>query len=104
MDRLEEALRLDPLQENLYRDLMRVHLAAGRRSHALAAFERCRRVLASELDSEPSGETLALREIVRAVAAQVTAPPAEPRPPRPAGDVPIPFVTRERELGILARL
>jgi len=45
---------------------MRLHLRAGDRGEALRVYERCRRLLAEELDTEPSPETEALRADVGA--------------------------------------
>lgn len=53
---IERALRADPLREDLYLRLMTVHAAAGRRAHALAAFERCRRIERAALGVEPGAE------------------------------------------------
>jgi len=62
----EEALRLEPYRESMYRTLMRAHTGAGNRAEALRAFQRCRDLLASELGTDPSPETMALYvEILR---------------------------------------
>lgn len=47
----------DPLCERAYRDLMEAHAALGETGHALATYERCRRVLAAELGADPSALT-----------------------------------------------
>src|SRR6266851_4924320 len=62
-------LALDPLQEEAYRRLMRVHLALGDPTAALQAYAACRARLAGELQVEPSANTVALAEHIRAVAA-----------------------------------
>jgi DNA-binding SARP family transcriptional activator len=92
---LERALSLDPLREELYAQLMKVHAAAGRRSHALATYERCRRVLERELGVEPSRETDRVRDEVETAAAgpATTAPVA----------LDLAFVGREIELDAIAR-
>lgn len=56
----ERALGIDALREGLYAILMRAHLAAGRRAHAIAAHERCSRILRAELGVEPSPELRAI--------------------------------------------
>lgn len=51
------AIRLGPLRETAHRTLIEMHLAEGNRSEARRQFERCRRLLASELGVEPSDAT-----------------------------------------------
>ncbi len=58
----EEAVELDPLREEGYRHLMRLHLGAGNRAAALEAFHRCRTHLVEELGVGPSEKTEALYE------------------------------------------
>src|SRR5690606_28081666 len=53
-------LQLDPLREEAYRQLMRLHVGSGHRSAAVAQYEACRRLLRQELDVEPDAETAAL--------------------------------------------
>lgn len=53
-------LELDPLRETSQRALMEAQLAAGDRASALRTFERCRRLLAEELGTDPSEATRAL--------------------------------------------
>ncbi len=65
-------LGLDPLSEEAHRRLMRAHFADGDRGAALAAYARCRELLARQLDVEPSEPTLAL-------ARQIGASPAPRR-------------------------
>jgi DNA-binding SARP family transcriptional activator len=81
-------LALDPLQEEAYRRLMRVHLALGDASAALQVYATCRARLAEALQASPSPETIALAARIRASAAYRSnfpahhAPaPAESRPP-----------------------
>jgi DNA-binding SARP family transcriptional activator len=61
----ERILQADPFREDVHRDLMRVHAAAGRRSAALRQFDRCKEVLRSELGVEPCEETLSLYHLMR---------------------------------------
>src|SRR5437868_484555 len=88
-------LALDPLQEEAYRRLMRVHLALGDASAALQVYATCRARLAQELQVKPSAETVALAEHIRAtlarrpgdlparpsMTARISEPPGEPVPP-----------------------
>jgi DNA-binding SARP family transcriptional activator len=62
----QRLLALDPLAEEAYRRLMRLHYLAGDRSAALGLFERCRQVLQEEFDAAPHPGTAALaRDIER---------------------------------------
>ena len=53
----EQAIDIDPLREEGYRQLMRLHQRAGNRADALSAYHRCRSRLADELGVSPSPET-----------------------------------------------
>jgi predicted ATPase/DNA-binding SARP family transcriptional activator len=106
-------LELDPWREEAYRQLMRLLALEGQRSAALAQYEICKRVLADELDVEPSAETRELYEQIRSgtLARPDTlqpqpAAPAQP-PPAPLHNLPLqltPFVGREAELARLSEL
>src|SRR5260370_12005441 len=88
-------LALDPLQEEAYRRLMRVHLALGDPTTALQAYAACRARLAEELQVEPSADTVALAEHIRVVAAgSLRSPPTRPgtAESRPPGDLLAPLV------------
>ena len=61
-------LELDPLREQAHRQLMRLLAGAGQRSAALAQYETCRRLLATELGLAPAVETVTLAEQIRALA------------------------------------
>ena len=61
----QRILSLDPLREEVHRELMRYHQLAGRRACALRQFEVCRSVLREELDIEPMPETIALYRMIR---------------------------------------
>ena len=103
--RLAEALiRRDPISETAHTTAMRLHLAAGDRGLALAAFERLHDTLERELGIAPSAETVALAEAIRrgeaearsaapAAAAERGIPATLLRPPR--------LVGREAELAEL---
>lgn len=53
-------LELDPLREEIHREVIRLHLRQGRRAQAVAQYQLCRDVLARELSVEPMPETHAL--------------------------------------------
>src|SRR5947209_243825 len=63
-------LALDTLSEEACRRLMRVHLALGNPSTAWQVYATCRAQLAEELRIEPSVETAALAEHIRATQAR----------------------------------
>lgn len=56
----QQAVALDPLSEPPYQVLMTAAYSLGRQAEALAAFERCRRLLADELGADPLDQTVAL--------------------------------------------
>lgn len=80
----QQILALDPLREDIHRELIRLHLQRGHRALALRQYEQCRAVLAEELGVEPMAETRAL--------CAALLPAAAPRPgslqPRQAPPVP----------------
>jgi DNA-binding SARP family transcriptional activator len=57
-----ECISLEPFRETGYQQLIRAHQALGNRAGALLTYERCRRLLAEELGTDPSLETMALYE------------------------------------------
>lgn len=63
----ERWLGLDPLAEDGHRQLMTLLAAQGRRSAALAQYDRCRVLLAKELGVEPEDETTHLFHRLRRV-------------------------------------
>ena len=69
----------DPLLEHAHRRLMRLHYLRGDRAAALAAFARCRQVLAHHLKAQPARETLELSRLVEA-SGVLPVPVAAPRP------------------------
>ncbi|MGH7334247.1 MAG: BTAD domain-containing putative transcriptional regulator, partial [Candidatus Rokuibacteriota bacterium] len=100
---IQAATRLlvfDPIQEDVHRTLMRLHVRQGRRAAALRQYQACVAVLQKELGVEPEPPTKRLYlEIIQ----QTSAPrptgrrPAAPaRPSVAAADAPI--VGRESEL------
>ena len=56
----KEVVTLHPYRESAYRLLMKAHASAGNRAEALWVFERCRKLLATELGVNPSAETRAV--------------------------------------------
>lgn len=88
----ERLLRLDPLREQTYRTLMRLHDAAGDRARAVRAYHLCASTLEHELGVEPSEPTRAAYDALLAV----PAPAPAPRGARPA------LVGRGREQAALA--
>lgn len=56
---VERLLRGDPLREDAYRQLMRLHNACGDRVRALRAYHVCSSTLERELGVEPSADTAA---------------------------------------------
>lgn len=58
-------VELDPLCEEGHQQLMRALALSGRRSEALAQYATCRRLLAHELNLDPSEETRTLYEQIR---------------------------------------
>ena len=57
VEALRGALKLDPLREDLHRELVGALLALGRRAEALEQYRVCVRVLRQELDADPQAET-----------------------------------------------
>jgi DNA-binding SARP family transcriptional activator len=56
----QQILALDPLREDIHRELIRLHLQRDHRALALHQYEQCRAVLEDELGVEPMEETRAL--------------------------------------------
>ena len=100
-------LVLAPLHEEAYRRLMRLHFAAGDRYAALHAYDTCRARLSTDMQTEPTPETVALASRMRAVApprrkeahALHTAPGAF----SPALLLDGPFLGRTTELSLLIK-
>lgn len=60
-------IALAPLHEEAYQRLMRLHFAAGNRTAALHVYETCRVRLSTDVQTEPTLETVALASRMRAV-------------------------------------
>ncbi|HLH63185.1 MAG TPA: AAA family ATPase [Ktedonobacteraceae bacterium] len=101
-------LALDPLQEEAYRRLMRLHLARGDPGAAWQVYVTCRERLADELDVKPSSQTVALAERIRAaqahnpgpsrLSARRTTSTAQSQPP---GELTAPLVGRTASINQL---
>ena len=61
----QRLLTLDPLREDVHRALMVLYAELGQRQAALQQYQRCRELLASELNVEPEAETEALYRTLR---------------------------------------
>jgi DNA-binding SARP family transcriptional activator/predicted ATPase len=101
-------LDADPLHEDYIRLLISIRYAAGDRAGALADYDRFRRELQSELDTEPMPETVALYEaIVRNATLPQTAatsqPLASPSVSHERRPFILPFAGREREMAQLTQ-
>jgi TolB-like protein/Tfp pilus assembly protein PilF len=57
-------LALDPACEEAHRTIMEAHLAAGRRSDAMAQYRACEDALSRLLNARPSRETQALKDAI----------------------------------------
>jgi adenylate cyclase len=66
MDVLRRHLALDPASEQAHRELMELLARTGRRSDALRQYQKCAEALQRELGAEPSAETRAVHERIRA--------------------------------------
>ncbi|MBI3929578.1 MAG: GAF domain-containing protein [Armatimonadetes bacterium] len=60
-----QALRLDPLREDIHQGLMLTLWEQGRRTDALQQYVQCARIIRQELDTEPLPETRSLYERIR---------------------------------------
>lgn len=54
-------LELDPLREEIHREMIRLYMKSGRRARAVQQYETCRNILETELGVPPMEETRALR-------------------------------------------
>lgn len=72
-------LDLEPWQEEGHRQMMLLLALTGNRSAALAQYETCRRILASELNTHPLPETNALLERIKAMPQAAASRPPLPK-------------------------
>jgi predicted ATPase/DNA-binding SARP family transcriptional activator len=103
-DALQRVLAIDSLHERAVRAAMRQHAAAGRRSEALARYERLRDDLGARYGTDPDPETRRLHRDLLTGAAEVEEPRAVQRPLHNLPATPTSFVGREREIGDILRL
>lgn len=75
LEHARRLLQLDPLREESYRRLMRLHAASGDRAGALRVFHACATTLRDELATEPGPATRAAYELLLAAAPQPAAAP-----------------------------
>jgi DNA-binding SARP family transcriptional activator len=61
----QKGLEIEPLAEQLYRQLITCYRDAGQRAEALACFHRCRKTLLEQLQMTPSADTLQLYQSLR---------------------------------------
>ncbi len=95
LEYVDRLLKMEPWREEVHRRKMKLLARVGEYSAALVQYQICRRILADELEVEPSRETTALYERIRSARSSRH----QNLPPQPT-----PFVGRERELQALRRL
>ncbi|MCP4416704.1 MAG: AAA family ATPase, partial [Chloroflexi bacterium] len=61
----QKLLTVDPLQEEIHRQLMILHAQNNQRTAALAQYEQCAAILTGELGIEPDEETIKLYEQIK---------------------------------------
>lgn len=74
----QQILTIDPLREEVHRELIQFFVAAARPQEALRQFHACAAILKQELGTDPMPETLAL---FHQLPAQTWRPPPLDRPP-----------------------
>jgi DNA-binding SARP family transcriptional activator len=108
METVSRWLALAPLQEEAYRRLMRLHFASGDRASALRAYDTCRAMLATSMQTEPTPETVALASRMRAIAPprrkEAHAPHTHPLALSPAALLDGPLLGRTAELSTLIKV
>ena len=104
----QRLLQLDPYHEPTHRQLMRLLARSGQRSAALAQYESCRHLLATELDVTPDEATTALAEQIRSGTLDTaTSSPLHPVTLSPLHNLPpqsTPFIGRGGEVAQIAQL
>jgi len=98
---LSRWLELDPLEEEAYRRLMRIHLAQGDTTGALQIYAACKEHLAEELQVKPSAETETLAERIRVTAAAPSASHPATVMSRPPGELAVPLIGRAASFSLL---
>ncbi|MGV8041954.1 MAG: BTAD domain-containing putative transcriptional regulator [Thermoanaerobaculaceae bacterium] len=104
LGRARTLVELDPWREESHRTVMELLTLAGEPAGALAQFEACRQVLAEQLQTTPTADTVRLAERIRAFSGGVAgaADPPLIRHNLPAQATP--FVGRESEIEAVERL
>ncbi len=105
-------LQMDPLHEPTHRQLMRLLAQTGQRSAALAQYESCRHLLATELAVPPDEATTVLAEQIREGVTEWPGDSATLSPPLPVTSSPLhnlpaqptPFIGRAADLGQISQL
>jgi DNA-binding SARP family transcriptional activator len=91
IERAQQLLRLDPLDEQTWCALMRCHARRGERATALHIYQQCAALLKKELGVQPSAATrLTYREIL-------DLDPGQPAVPAPTRTAVYPLVGRQTE-------
>lgn len=93
-----QQLALAPWREEAHRQLMQALLGNGRRNEALAQYEHCRRLLATELGVEPTAETVTLYEKIKQGGSLALPTRRHNLPPDPT-----PFLGRQKEIAALQK-
>jgi DNA-binding SARP family transcriptional activator len=91
---VQRLLLLEPLLEDAWRRLMRLHALRADRGAAIEAFERCERVLKDELGLRPCDETIALMRAIESGHFPGAAAPVSPRSVAVADTAPAPAYLR----------
>jgi DNA-binding SARP family transcriptional activator/predicted ATPase/Tfp pilus assembly protein PilF len=99
---------LEPWQESAHRAVMELLALLGEPAAALAQFESCRRILAEQLQTSPTAETVRLATRIRGIpGSSASTPPATPLLRHNLPVAATPFFGRDEELeaigGLLAR-
>lgn len=104
LERARTLVALDPWREESHRTVMELLTLAGEPAAALAQLEECRRILAEQLETTPTADTVRLAERIRALAGGVA---TGVDPPLVRHNLPAqttPFVGRATELEAVERL
>ncbi|MCS6888305.1 MAG: AAA family ATPase [Chloroflexus sp.] len=99
LNALDAALSIDPLQEDVQRDAMRIAYLSGDRVGAIRRFEQLRTLLDQELGVPPMRETQALYDAI--ITDTLAALPPARRFRSQAANGLLPFTGRETELALL---
>jgi DNA-binding SARP family transcriptional activator len=76
----QQSLRIDPLQENVHRTLMKLYMDSGDLMNALQQYDACAKILKRELQVEPDAETKRLfQQIAQLRAKRGAEAPAAPQ-------------------------